>query len=109
MSTTRAHHNVYVIELSPVVLSDKRFLYENRGFDRSLPCYYVGMTGLTPEERFENHRNDHKSSYIAHRYGVRLVPELYEQYNPMTYEEAVMQELELTAELRQRGHGVWQR
>jgi len=45
------HHNVYVIELSPAILWNSEFLYVNHGFDRSLPCYYVGMTGLTPEKR----------------------------------------------------------
>ena len=102
------HHNVYVIELLPSVMSDRRFRYVNRDCNPSLPCYYVGLTGLTPEERFRNHQNNHRSSYFAHRYGVRLVPELYEQYNPMTYKDAVRNEMELAAELMSRGHGVWQ-
>ena len=102
-------YKVYVIELLPEALEDGVFGYENRDCNPSLPCYYVGMTSLTPEERFQNHRDGYKSSRIAHRYGVCLVPELYEQYNPMTYEEAKRKELELTAELKQKGHGVWSR
>ena len=105
----KKHHNVYVIELSPGVLYDKKFVQENWGFKRSLPCYYVGMTGLTPEERFDNHKEHYKSSRIAYKYGVRLVPELYEKYNPMTYKEAVKKEIELTDELKKQGHGVWSR
>ena len=105
----KKHHNVYVIELSPEVMYDKKFQQENWGFMRSLPCYYVGMTGHSPEVRFAHHKVHYKSSRIAYKYGVRLVPELYEKYNPMTYKEAAKKEIELTDELKKKGHGVWSR
>jgi hypothetical protein len=34
------------------------------------------MTGPTPEERFENHRQGIKSAGLVERYGLRLLPEL---------------------------------
>jgi hypothetical protein len=108
MSPSREHHNVYVIELSPAIIKNKKFVSQNRGLNPFLPCYYVGMTGLTPEERFQNHKNDYKSNRFVHKYGMYLVPELYEKYNPMSYEKAVKKEKELAAELRGKGHGVWQ-
>lgn len=103
------HHNVYVIQLKSSVMKDKKFLAENPGLDSSLPCYYVGITGLTPEERFLNHKSGHKPSRIAKKYGLHLVPELYEELNPMTYEEAKNMEPELAMRLRSKGHGIWQK
>lgn len=108
MSKDKDHYYIYVIELSPAVVKNRRFTKENRGFNPFLPCYYVGMTGLTPEKRFENHKNGYKSNYFAHKYGVRLVPKIYRRYNPMSYKKAAEREVLLANALRHRGHGVWQ-
>ncbi|MBN2240724.1 MAG: hypothetical protein JW712_13195 [Dehalococcoidales bacterium] len=108
MAKNKDHHNVYVIKLLPAVVKSRKFCAENKGFNPFLTCYYVGMTGLTPEERFENHKKDYKSSWIVHRYGECLVPEIYERFNPMPYYKAVKVEKALAAALRRRGHGVWQ-
>jgi len=40
--------------------------------------------------------------------GLRLLPALYERYNPMSYREAQAMEVELGIALRARGYGVWQ-
>jgi hypothetical protein len=69
--------------------------------------YYVGMTGLTPDERFANHKAGIKSARVVHRFGVRLVPVLYEHLNPMSYADAVLMELELADSLRKRGFTVF--
>jgi hypothetical protein len=37
------------------------------------------MTGLTPEERFANHKAGTKAAAVVKRYGLRLLPELYGQ------------------------------
>ena len=42
------------------------------------------------------------------RYGVRLMPQLYEMYNPMPYDGARDLEVELAIGLREAGYGVWQ-
>ena len=68
---------------------------------------YVGMTGLTPEQRFENHKNGKKSARIVRRCGERLVPKLYAHLNPMTFDEAAAMELQLAEELRARGFRVY--
>ena len=41
-------------------------------------------------------------------YGLRLLPKLYEVYNPMPYEGAREMEVELAIALREAGYGVWQ-
>ena len=104
----RYHHNVYVIELDKAVLNEPRFRRANPEYDPSKPCIYVGMTGLTVEQRFANHRKGVKSNRFAHRYGIRLLPELYACFNPMPYEGAREMEVELAVGLREEGYGVWQ-
>jgi hypothetical protein len=69
--------------------------------------YYVGMTGLSPEERFENHKQGRKAARIVKHYGVRLVPRLYAHLNPMSYEKAQAMEQMLFESLRKRGYLVY--
>lgn len=106
--TIKLHHCVYVIELDNVVMKDKRFREANPDFCNKKLCVYVGMTGLSPEQRFQNHREGNKSNKYAHRYGMRLLPELYEIHNPMTYKQAQTKECELADMLRSCGYAVWQ-
>ena len=70
------------------------------------PCVYVGLTGLTPEERFANHQQGIKSSLFVKRYGLRLLPELYTHLNPMPYTAAAQMERDLTEDLRRAGYAV---
>ena len=69
--------------------------------------YYVGMTGLTPEARFANHKAGIKAAGVVKRFGERLVPTLYEHLNPMPYEDAVRMEVERADSLRKRGFVVF--
>lgn len=105
----RKHYSVYVIELDSRVLGQTRFAGSNPGHDPGKKCLYVGMTGLSPEKRFENHLAGYKSNSYVRRFGVRLCPMLYEEYNPLSYEEAKDMEVELARILRRRGHAVWQK
>ena len=65
------------------------------------------MTGLTPEERFENHKAGIKDAFAVKRYGLRLLPELYAHLNPLTYERAKRMEVFLAESLRKRGFIVF--
>ncbi len=69
--------------------------------------YYVGMTGLTPEERFANHKAGIKAAGIVKRCGERLVPKLYAHLNPMSYDDALGMEKQLFEELKARGFQVF--
>ncbi len=64
------------------------------------------MTGLTPEERFQNHKKGIKASHWVKHYGLRLLPELYECFNPMPFEAAAQMEQELAADLKAQGYTV---
>jgi hypothetical protein len=101
-------HHVYVVELNPKVLERSKFQRANPGYEQGKDCLYVGMTGLTPEERFANHRKGHKASRIVRDFGQKLRPELYSKYNPLSRKEAEKLEVELAEELREEGHAVWQ-
>jgi hypothetical protein len=90
----RHHHSVYVV-----------FLRNPKGDGKA--AYYVGMTGLTPEQRFQNHKNGHKAAHIVNRCGERLVPRLYEHLNPMPYAKALEMEAALADSLRKRGFVVY--
>ena len=90
----RGHHNVYVV-----------YLRNPKGDGKA--GYYVGMTGLTPEQRFANHKAGVKSASVVRKYGERLVPVLYEHLNPLPYADAVRLEVELAESLRKRGFQVF--
>ena len=108
MATQRYHHHVYVVELSRDVLFEVRFVRANPQYRPGRPCVYVGMTGLLPDERFDKHKAGIKANRYVQRFGLRLLPELYEVYNPMPYEAARDMEVELGIALREQGYGVWQ-
>jgi predicted GIY-YIG superfamily endonuclease len=101
-------HRVYVIELSPEVLQHKRFRDKNPNHDTAKPCVYVGMTGLSVEQRLANHRAGIKSSGFVSRYGVRLLPHLYDGLDAMTFQAAAEAEKRLAEQLRHEGYAVWQ-
>lgn len=104
----RLAHHVYVVELDRAVLRDRRFRERNPNYVDGMPCVYVGMTGLAVEERFANHKAGYKSNRYVRRYGLRLLPELYECFNPMPYEAARRMEMDLADELQEKGYAVWQ-
>lgn len=91
---SHGHHSVYVV-----------YLRNPRGDGRA--GYYVGMTGLTPEERFQNHKQGIKAAGIVRRCGERLVPKLYAHLKPMPYPQALAMEAQLADELRARGFQVF--
>ena len=49
-----------------------------------------------------------QANRFVREYGLRLLPHLYEVYNPMPYEAAREMEVELAIGLREAGYGVWQ-
>lgn len=100
------HHCVYVVLLDGGAAKDRKILRANPQRDKSKPCVYVGMTGLSPEERFQNHKNGIKAARVVEKFGVRLLPEFYECFNPMPFEAAAQMERELAEELRCKGYTV---
>ena len=104
----RKHYHVYVIELSKDVLYESRFKKSNPDYVNGKPCVYVGMTGLDPDLRFDKHKAGIQANRYVKRFGLRLLPEIYAAYNPMSYDAARDMEVELAIDLRGGGYGVWQ-
>jgi hypothetical protein len=100
------HHNVYVVLLDPAVGKNRKVRAVNPKRNSKKPCVYVGMTGLSPEERFANHKAGIKSAWVVTRYGLRLLPELYAHLNPMPFDAAVQMEMDLAEDLRCEGYTV---
>ena len=103
-----AHHHVYVIELAKAVLDEPKFRKHNPGYVEGRPCVYVGMTGLDPDLRFDRHKAGIQANGYVFRYGLHLLPDLYEGFNPMPYREAAAREVAIALDLRSAGFGVWQ-
>jgi hypothetical protein len=66
------------------------------------------MTGLKPDDRLAKPKAGLRANKFVRLYGQRLLPELYECYNPMPYQAAREMEVELAIGLREEGYGVWQ-
>ena len=66
------------------------------------------MTGLSPEQRFQNHKNGIKAARVVKRCGERLVPRLYAHLNPDAVRESAKEmEVALADSLRKRGFLVF--
>jgi hypothetical protein len=100
---------VYVVDLNPKVFDwELRFFEANLHWIPGRHCVYVGATGLTPEERFRAHLRGEHAAWFVRKYGLRLLPELYEHFNPLPYVLAQQMEPELARQLRADGLAVWQ-
>ena len=102
------HHHVYVVELADQTWNEARFRKANPNYSLGKPFVYVGMTGLDPDLRFDKHKAGIQANRFVFDCGLRLLPALYEIYNPMPYEAAREMEVELAIGLREAGYGVWQ-
>ena len=100
------HHNVYVVLLDPAVGRIRTVRAANPDRDRKKPCVYVGMTGLSPEARFTNHKAGIKDASVVKRYGIRLLPELYSHLNPMPFKTTTQIKKDLAEDLRRAGYTV---
>ena len=100
------HHCVYVVLLDDKAAKDRKLLKANPHRDKAKPCVYVGMTGLKPDERFQNHKNGIKAARVVQRFGLRLLPEFFECFNPMPFEAAAEMERDLAEDLRNQGYTV---
>ncbi len=104
--TAQHHHSVYVVLLDRAAGQLRKVRAANPDRMPGKPCVYVGMTGLTPEERFANHKQGIKDAFVVQRYGIRLLPELYAHLNPMPFDAATQMEIDLAEDLRGAGYTV---
>jgi len=99
---------IYVIELEKSVGKSIKFRKQSPNFIFGNRCFYVGQSAKHPEVRFRQHKEGYKSNTFARRFGLNLVPEFYEKYNPIpTRKDAEELEKYLAEKLRKERFGVW--
>ena len=104
----RKRFHVCVVELFSDVLLSTRFMHSNPDYLLKKPCVHIGMTGLDPDVRFDECKAGIQANRYVQEYGQRLLPKIYELYNPLTYDEARSLEVKLSIDLREGKFGVWQ-
>ena len=100
----RGRTHIYVVLLEDSVRQRRGVKI---GHKPSLPTLYVGLTGLSPRKRFQNHKAGHKAGrgYVRD-FGICLLPHLYEFYNPLPRQLAADAEKALAEKLRREGYTV---
>jgi hypothetical protein len=64
---------------------------------------YVGQTARDPDWRFDQHKSGYKASGEVRRFGICLLPELYEHLNPLRQWESLDLEAALAKAFRAAG------
>ncbi len=99
---------LYVIELDKKAGKISKFRKQSPKFLLGNRCFYVGQSAKKPSIRFRQHKDGYKSNTYAKRFGIKLVPEFYEKYNPIpTRKDAEELEAYLAMKLRKERYGVW--
>jgi hypothetical protein len=107
MGTVRElRYSVYVILVDEYVGTLPQMRLRNPRRNPSKPCVYIGLTPLDVGRRFDFREATPKTEWRVHQYGVRLMPELYENLNPMTHDRALQTARKLADDLRTKGFGV---
>ena len=100
-------YSVYVVLLNPEVLNIPQVRRRNPKRNPLKPCVYVGLSGLRVDRCFDFQMVDAiPDTWPSRKYGIRLMPELYEHLHAMPYEEAVHMAAKLAADLRAEGYPV---
>ena len=99
---------LYVIELDKKVGTLAKFRKQSPNFIFGNRCFYVGQSAKAPMLRFKQHKECYKSNTFVRRFGIKLVPDFYEKYNPIpTRKDAEELEEYVACKLRDKRYGVW--
>jgi hypothetical protein len=100
------HHHVYVVLLDPAVGKIRKVRAENLKRHPRKPCVYVGMAGLTPQERFANHKAGTKAALNCKVLRTPLPGGIYEHLTSMPNEAAAQMKRGPAEELRRAGYTI---
>ena len=100
-------YRVYVVALEPEVMDTRKFAEKNPGYRPGQPCYFVDVTGLAVDLRFDQHMHGIKDNAFVRMYGIALRPDFTVDFPPSPFGVAVEQEAEFARSLRGEGCGVW--
>jgi hypothetical protein len=108
-SQDRPAFRIYVIRLDPAVLQVKRFRSANPNHVHGKPCYYVGMTSCTAEERFNQHKRGYKACSLVKKFGLELTIVKFADIPLLCLDDAKSKEVSHADDLRRQGYAVWQK
>ena len=117
----QAKHRVYAFYMNKSVLSKKKFQEANPNYKKGKPCVYVGMTGKSIEERYDEHTNPENENFnkgskwmknhAVHGFVEALAIDLLSHPDisreTLTFGEALQNEKLYAAWLKSQGYGVW--
>ena len=72
----------------PILLSGGNPQIAKADGDGPVQAYISAMTGIDPDVRFDKHKAGIQANRYVQEFGLRLLPEIYEAYNPMSYDDA---------------------
>ena len=99
---------IYAIQLDASAIHDPAFAAKNPGWIPGMELFYIGLTSLTPRERFGQHLLGTKNvSRIAHRYGRNLRMDVVTDSKACRRTFAAKKEARLVRDLRAKGFGAW--
>jgi hypothetical protein len=99
-------YSIYVVLLDAYVGTLPQMRLRNPKRGPSKPVVYVGLTSLPVNRRFDFRRATPEHEWRLHKFGVRLMPELYDSLRPMTCKQALQTAKKLAEDLRAKGFGV---
>ena len=99
-------YSVYVVLLDEHISTLPQMRRRNPKRNLSKPYVYVELTLERIDRRFDFRRATIKAEWRVQRFAVRLMPDLYNHLNPMTFEAAVQTARKLAEDLRAKGFGV---
>jgi hypothetical protein len=107
MGTERElRYRVFVVLLDEYVGTLPQMRLRNPKRHPLKPCVYLGLTPLPVGRRFDFRRATPEHEWRLHKFGVRLMPELYDSLRPMTCKRALQMARKLADDLRAKGFGV---
>jgi hypothetical protein len=93
-------YSVYVVLLDEYVGTLPQMRRRNPKRDPSKPFVYIGLTSLPLDRRFDFHGATPEHEWRLHKFGIRLMPELYDSLRPMTCKRALQTAKKLADDLR---------
>jgi len=100
-------HAVFVVALESDVINTRKFARRNPDYRAGQPCYYVDVTGLAVDLRFDQLMHGIKGSAFVRMHGIALRPEFTADIVPASFDVAVEYETQISRRLRAEGCGVW--
>jgi hypothetical protein len=103
----RGLYRVYVAGLDPAVMDNRKFADKNPGYRAGKPCYFVDVTEMPVDLRFDQHMHGIKDNAFVRMYGIALRPDFTVDLPASLFEVAVEHEAEIARSLGGEGCGVW--